>query len=134
MATPYLHFQGNCREAMTAYAEILGGKLELMTYSQAPDDAPAEMRTSDAVMHGSLLSDRYGHLMASDYPPGHPGEAQAAVSISIASDDLDGARAAFDAFAIGGQVFMPFGPTFFAKGFGMVKDRFGTTWMVMVAQ
>ncbi|MEZ5657984.1 MAG: VOC family protein [Burkholderiaceae bacterium] len=131
MAIPYIHFQGNCHEAMSRYAEILGGGLEIMPYSQAPADAPEAMRSSDLVMHCALNSPEFGTLFASDYPPGHDGEPQASVSISIGTPDTDKARAAFEALAEGGTVMMPFERTFFAAGFGMARDRFGTTWMVM---
>ena len=37
----------------------------------------------------------------------------------------------FAALAEGGEVRMPLAPTFFARQFGMVVDRFGVQWMVM---
>ena len=53
--TPYIHFQGNCREAMMAYQDILGGSLDVMGYDQAPD-APPGTASSDLVMHSALMS------------------------------------------------------------------------------
>jgi PhnB protein len=46
----------------------------------------------------------------------------------------DGARARqmFDALAEGGEIQMPLGKTFYSPHFGMVKDRFGLLWMIMV--
>ena len=41
-------------------------------------------------------------------------------------------RSLFDALSDGGQVFQPLGPTFFSPAFGMVSDRFGVSWMVVV--
>ncbi|MCB6179643.1 VOC family protein [Rhodobacter sp. Har01] len=125
---PYLHFQGTCRQAMTAYQQIFGGTLSLMRYAEAPD-APAAMQASDLVMHATLaVGGRM--LMASDFPPGMAGEAQAAVTIShIASSDAE-ARRQFALLGQGGTVLMDYQPTFWSDGFGMVKDRFGTHWMV----
>jgi PhnB protein len=38
----------------------------------------------------------------------------------------------FHALSDGGQVQMPMGKTFFASSFGMVADKFGVLWMVLV--
>ncbi len=125
---PYIHFQGNCREAMETYAQIFGGKLEIMTYDDAPDATEA-MKASGLVMHSTLhLGDRMLH--ASDFPPGHTGEPQQAVTIShIAPTDAE-ARRLFAALAKGGTLMMEYQPTFWSDGFGMLKDRFGTSWMI----
>lgn len=125
---PYIHFQGNCREAMTAYQQVFGGKLELMGYGDAPD-ASAEAKASDKVMHAMLMLDGR-MLLASDFPPGFAGDPQQAVTIShIAASDAE-ARRVFAALAEGGAVIMDYAPTFWSDGFGMLKDRFGTHWMV----
>lgn len=125
---PYLHFQGNCREAMTAYQAIFGGDLHLMPYAEAPD-ATAEMKASNLIMH-SILTVSGRMLMASDFPPGWTGDPQAAVTVSHIAASPAAGQALFDRLAQGGQVIMPFAPTFWADGFGMLKDRFGTHWMV----
>lgn len=129
---PYLHFQGNCADAMRFYADVFGaGDLMIMRYSEAPPDAgmPAG-DAGDGVMHASLTAGGQ-YLMASDFPPGMPGEAQAAVSVTHSTDDLVRARQVFDRLKEGGTEIMAFGPTFWSHGFGMLKDRFGTAWMVM---
>ncbi|MBL9051150.1 MAG: VOC family protein [Tabrizicola sp.] len=125
---PYIHFMGNCREVMTAYQQIFGGDLQLSGYGDAPDATP-EAKASNLVMHASLtVGGRM--LLASDFPPGFPGERQQAVSIShIAASSEEGKRV-YDRLAEGGVVVMPYAATFWSDGFGMVKDRFGTHWMV----
>jgi PhnB protein len=123
---PYLHFQGQCAEAMTFYRDVLGGTdLQIMHYSEAPG-APA----SDRVIHAQVTLGG-STLMASDYPDGVPGDRQAAVSVMHSAGQLDAARAVFDRLAEGGAVEQPFAPSFFAPGFGMVRDRFGTHWMIV---
>ncbi len=125
---PYLHFQGNCRAAMQDYAKIFNGALQVMPYSEAPDPSP-EMASSDMVMHAALkVGDRV--LMASDFPPGQRGDPQAACSISHIAADRAEAQRIFTALSEGGAVIMPFGDAFWADGFGMLKDRHGTHWMV----
>lgn len=125
---PYLHFQGTCREALAAYQKVFGGTVEIMGYDQAPDATEAA-KASGLVMHATLkLNGRF--LFASDFPPGMEGEPQQAVTVShIAPTDAE-ARRIFAALSTGGTVMMDYQPTFWSDGFGMVRDRFGTGWMV----
>jgi PhnB protein len=124
---PYIHFQGSCREAMTAYQAIFGGDLQMMPYSAAPEGTG--MPPSDRIMHAALtVGGRM--LLASDFPPGFEGDPQKAMSVShIAASDAE-ARRVFAALGQGGAVIMDYAPTFWSDGFGMLKDRFGTHWMI----
>ena len=129
MAThPYLHFQGQAAEALAFYAEVLSGTdLRTILYEDGPE-VPEMFRGSNRVMHGQVrIGD--GLLMASDFPPGW-GEAQKAVSVMQTFADVPSARAAYDRFLDGGDAIQEFGPSFFSPGFGMVRDRFGTHWIV----
>ena len=131
MPIPYLTFDGTAREAMSFYAEQLGGTVELMqTFGESPmkDEIPAEFH--DRVMHATV-SLPSGKLMASDAGPWAPFEgAMRSCSLALPFTDLDAARSAFDTLADGGTVTMPFDKTFWAEGFGMVTDRFGVAWIV----
>ena len=71
--------------------------------------------------------------MASDAPPGHYQKPQG-FSVSLQVEDPDDAERRFKALAEGGTVTMPFGKTFFSKGFGMCVDQFGIPWMVNCPQ
>jgi len=127
---PYLHFDGTCAEALAFYADVFGDPApEIMAFDQAPD-APPDWN-STRVLHGQVKL-AGGWLFASDTPPGVPADAQAGVSISAGLPDAEIARTAFERLAEGGEIVMPFGETFFSPAFGMVKDRFGTHWMVML--
>ena len=126
---PYLHFQGQCAEALAFYATALGGTgLALMRYADM-EGAPEDWKGSDRVMHGQVTIGT-GTLMASDFPPGTEGDPQKAVSVMQTFPSPEEARAAFDRLSRGGAVIQGFGPTFFSPGFGMVKDRFGTHWIL----
>lgn len=129
--TPYIHFQGQCAAALAYYAEVFHGtNLQTMRYRDGPD-APADWHASELVMHGQVTI--FGDtLMASDYPPGVQGGAQAGFSVMQTAPDITEARRVFDALANGGEIIQPFGPTFFTTGFGMVQDRFGTHWIISV--
>jgi PhnB protein len=131
---PYLFFEGRCEEAIAFYREALGAQvLMLMHYGDSPEDGGCPDGTQppkDKVMHAAL---RIGEtqVMASDgYASGRPEFKGVALSLSVAGEGQ--ARKLFDALSEGGQVFQPFGPTFFSPGFGMVSDRFGVSWMVVV--
>ena len=125
---PYLHFQGDCAEALTFYADVFGAPPpRLMRYANAPPEM--KMPASDQVMHGEIdLGD--GKLMASDFPPGTTGDAQKAVSVMYSVADAETGQRLFNALLAGGDPIMPFQPTFFSVGFGMLRDRFGTHWMI----
>lgn len=126
---PYLHFRGDCAQALAFYAGALGGTgLALMRYAESPT-APDDWRASDRVLHGQVTIGT-GTLMASDFPPGLDGDPQRAVSVMQTFADPASTRAAFDRLSRGGAVIQAFGPTFFSPGFGMLRDRFGTHWIL----
>jgi PhnB protein len=80
-------------------------------------------------MHAAL--EARGHkLMASDKPPGMPFEGHKGFSLSVQANSVEEGKKLFDALAQGGQVTMPYGPQFWAVGFGMLTDKFGVPWMV----
>lgn len=133
--TPYLCFNGNCREAFDFYAKAMGGKIEMiMTHKDAPPDAmkgdcaPAP-GTENWVMHARM---RIGDtvIMASDAPAPHYQKPQGTY-LSLAVGSAAEADRIFAALSQGGQVTMPIAETFYAHRFGMAIDRFGTPWMVI---
>jgi PhnB protein len=127
--TPYLNFNGTCRQAFTFYQQVLGGTIEaLQTHGDSPmkDHVPPDWH--DKIIHAALRVDGRT-IMGSDAPAEHYTPAQGMyVSIGIAGAS-EGARI-FSALAEGGRVTMPFAQTFWSPGFGMVVDRFGTRWMI----
>lgn len=131
---PYLMFDGQAAEAMRAYQQALGGELKLLRYSDTPPGAgvappgcaPADM---NRVMHGFLQFDG-GGLMCSDVPNTAMHEPMKGMAVNVSFTDVARAKRVFEALSTGAQVRMPFGPTFWADGFGMLVDRFGTPWMV----
>ena len=131
---PYLFFNGRCDEALEFYRKALGAEVEmLMRYQESPDPPPPGMLppgSENKVMHASM---RIGGavVMASD---GHcSGQTEfTGFSLSITVPDAATADRFFNALAEGGQVQMPLGKTFFSPCFGMVTDRFGVGWMVIL--
>jgi PhnB protein len=129
MLNPYLFYSGNCEAAFKYYEKVLGGKIEVMLRSEeAPESMPPTPGMEKKIMHGRMVIDG-NVLMASDAPPQHFHKPQGfAVSLTVA--DPAEAERKFNALCEGGTVNMPFGKTFFSKGFGMCLDQFGIPWMV----
>lgn len=130
---PYLFFDGRCEEAVEFYRKALGAEVEmLMRYKESPEPPPPECApgSEDWIMHANF---RIGDstVMASDGPSqGQPNFRGFSLSLSVANQAE--AERKFAALSDGGQVQMPLGKTFFSPCFGMVTDRFGIGWMVIV--
>jgi PhnB protein len=133
---PYLFLDGRCEEAIEFYRKTLGAEVTmLMRFKDSPEPHPPGMIPPGAenkVMHSSL---RVGDttFMASDGRClGKPTFQGFSLSLTVANDAE--AERKFAALSEGGQVQMPLGKTFFASSFGMLADRFGVGWMVVVAK
>ncbi|MBN9115545.1 MAG: VOC family protein [Pandoraea sp.] len=130
----YLFFEGRCEEAIAFYEKVLGAKRGmLMRYGESPEPCPSGMLppgSENKIMHGEFtLGDSM--VMASDgMVSGKP--KFDGFSLSVDFTEASAAEKAFNALADGGEVNMPLGETFFATSFGMVKDKFGMNWMVIV--
>jgi len=132
----YLFFDGRTEEALDFYKKTLGVEVEmLMHFKDAP---PPEARqgcapgSENKVMHSCFkLGDQ--RVMASDgRNEGKPNFQGFALSLA-AKDEAEADRL-FSALGQGGQVQMPLMKTFFSPKFGMVQDKFGVGWMVLVSQ
>jgi PhnB protein len=136
--TAYLSFDGNTREAFAFYAQALGARIEtLMRYADMPAPPSGEggcadgpRPTGDGIMHGCLVLPGGARLMAGDPPPGRPFDGLKGVMLALQFDTVEQAQAAFHALGEGGHVTMPLAPTFWARSFGMLTDRFGVNWAV----
>jgi PhnB protein len=126
---PYLSFNGNCEAALKFYQKVLGAKIEAThKYGAGPEEMQIPPDYTNKLMHAQLTIDGEV-LMAADAPPGHYQKPQG-ISVSLQVGDPNDAEKRFKALAEGGTVTMPFGKTFFSKGFGMCVDQFGIPWMV----
>jgi PhnB protein len=130
---PYLFFDGRCEEAVEFYRGALGAEVQMLVRfkdSPEPDQLPPGT-DPNKVMHCSL---RVGEatVMASDGRcQGKPSFQGFSLSLDV-PDEAEADRV-FNALAEGGRVQMPLAKTFFSPRFGMVADRFGVSWMVIVA-
>lgn len=124
----YLTFGGNCREAMTFYAQALDGQLEIMPFEGAPMEVPEDHKNK--VMHATLTLASGANIMASDNMPGTEITHGNGCSISIGSDDVTQGETYFNNLAEGGTITMPYQETFWGAKFGSLTDKFGIQWMV----
>ena len=131
---PYLFFNGRCEEALAFYRQALGAEVQMMMpFKESPEPPPPDKVPpghENKIMHASF---RVGStvVMASDgRSSGKPDFQGFSLALTVATEAE--ADRAFGALADGGQVTMPLEKTFWSPRFGMLEDRFGVGWMIMV--
>ncbi|MCC9605770.1 VOC family protein [Blastopirellula sp. JC732] len=127
--SPYLFFNGDCREAFEFYAELFGAKIEaIFPHAGSPSADQVSADFQDKIMHACMtIGDT--QLMASDCPP-EQFEKPQGMKVSLAIADPEEAERVFAGLSVRGDVQMPLQETFWAYRFGMVTDRFGAPWMI----
>ncbi len=127
----YLAFNGNCAEAMRFYESALDAKLEfLMSGAESPMAAQIPKEFAHRILHARLALQGGGYLYAGDTPVQMPYQGIHGVSITLNYDTTAQAQKVFEKLSAGGKVTMPMAPSFWAKSFGMLLDRFGTPWLI----
>jgi len=130
---PYLFFDGRAEEAIEYYRRVLDAKVErILRFKDSPESKPGMTPpgAENKIMHAEL---RFGDtvlLMSDGHCAGKPEFRGFGIALSVANDGDADRR--FAALSDGGQVQMPLTKTFFTSKFGMVLDRFGVMWMVLV--
>lgn len=127
----YLSFNGDCRQALTWYAELLGGQVVAMQrFGDTPgcEDLPDELKTR--ILHGRVDVGAFS-LMGTDATPDHPYQGVTGAHVVIDLDDLEQAESLYAALSDGAQaVEMPLQQTFWAQRYGILTDRHGVRWMI----
>ena len=133
---PYLFFRGRCAEAIAYYKQNLGAEeVMVMRFKDSPEKPPPGALPpgmDDRIMHASLRI-AGAELMLSDGMRSGPTDFDC-VAVSLTVTNAADVDRIVNALAKDGKVEMPPGPTFFAKRFGGVVDKFGVNWMVLVPQ
>jgi PhnB protein len=126
---PYLAFDGRCREAFEFYEKTFGGRIVfIQNIGESPMASTMPAEAHDRIMHVTLhIGDQV--LQGADAPPGQFTK-PAGFCVATQFDDATEGERVFNTLAQNGKVQMPFQPTFWAKGFGMLVDQFGTPWIV----
>lgn len=127
--SPYLNFNGNCREAMSFYKETLGGELHLMAVNETPIAAQCPAAMQDQIMHAHLTGQGFS-LMGSDMLSGGSYQPGNNFSLTVNCQTEEQIHSLFNKLSEGGQVFEPLKQQFWGSLFGTVADKFGTRWML----
>ncbi len=128
---PYLFFDGKCEEALDFYKQAVGAEPKmLMRFKNAPDQSMVSPGSDDKIMHAQVQIGDTTVLMSDGRCLGKPNFQGFALTISAKSEAE--ADKLFGALSDGGQVTMPLAKTFFSPRFGMLTDKFGVGWMVIV--
>jgi PhnB protein len=128
---PYLFFEGRCQEAIDFYSRTLGATIVMqMAFKDSPEPTAQPPDAGDKVMHASVRIGETEVFMSDGRCSGAPTFQGFSLSLNPADDAA--AASLFTALADGGTVTMPLAKTFFASSFGMLIDRFGVGWMVIV--
>ena len=127
---PYLNYGGNCEQAFRFYEQHLGAKIHaMMKHGEQPGakDAPGSLPKGILYAH---ITFGETEVMGSDVAPEHF-QPMRSVYLSLAVDSTEEAERVHALLAEGGQIFMPMEETFFAFRFSMLRDKFGTSWMII---
>ncbi len=130
---PYLFFEGRCDEAIEFYKKAVGAEVGmLMHWKDAPqkEQAMCQPGNENKVMHASITING-ARVMASDGRNSGKSDFKG-FSLSLDAKTEADANRMFNALSDGGQVIMPLGKTFFSPCFGMLADKFGVHWMIIV--
>jgi PhnB protein len=130
---PYLFFDGRCDEALEFYKKTIGADVKMvMRWKDSPDKSMCTPGNADKVMHAQFQVGETTIMTSDGRNTGHP--KFDGFALSVAAKDEAEADKMFAALGDGGQVTMPLGKTFFSPRFGMLADKFGVHWMILVPQ
>lgn len=124
----YLNYPGTCEAAFRFYEEHLGGRITgMFRHGQQPNPANVPEGWSDAILHARI---EIGNmvLLGADIPGAEP---MRSAYLTLTLDSAEEAERLYALLADGGQIFMEMRETFFATRFAQLRDRFGTSWMLL---
>lgn len=128
----HLNFRGDARAALEFYQSVSGGELTIVTYRDSgsvPDPAEA-----DQVLWGQVRGGSGFHVMAFDMPSARPwSRGDDPFFVSLRGETADEITALWAGLTADGTVVAPLAPSPWTPLYGMVKDRFGVTWVLDVA-
>ena len=124
----YVNYAGKCEEAFRFYEQHLGGKITMMTtHDDQPNQANVPPNGKKAILHARIAIGKTV-LMGADIPGAEP---MRSAYLTLSVDSAEEAERLYTLLSDGGQVFMKMEETFFASRFAMLRDRFGTSWMLL---
>ena len=127
----YVNYRGNCREAFNYYEKHLGGKIIMMsTFKEMPDTSNIPEDRMNNILHARIeIGDSV--LMGADIPNT---ETMRSAYLTLRVETVEEAERIYAQLSEGGEIFMKMEKTFFASRFAMLRDKFGTFWMLLCEQ
>lgn len=127
----HLNLRGDARAALEFYQTVFGGELAVMTYADGQN--VQDVAEATQVMWGQVVAPNGFAIMAYDVPSRlnwNPGEIP--FFVSVRGDGADEISQYWERLAEGGTIVQPLAPSGWSPLYGMVKDRFGVTWVMDV--
>lgn len=123
----YVNYKGACEQAFRFYEQHLGGRITMMMRHGEMPNPNIAPELKDTILHARI---EIGGtiLMGADIPSAEPMRS-AYLALTVDSDEE--AERVYGLLSDGGQIFMKMEQTFFASRFAMLRDRFGTSWMLV---
>lgn len=130
--TPHLNFRGAAKAALEFYHSVFGGRLILVSNADAHSaETPAE---ADQIKFGQVIGADGFQIMAYDVPASASyDQGEKSVFVSVRGDSADEIATLWGRLAQGSTIVEDLGPSAFSPAYGMLKDRFGVTWVLDVA-
>jgi PhnB protein len=126
----YVNYGGNCRQAFEFYAANLGGKIVMITtHGEQPNAGNVPPDWKNAVLHARIELGGTT-LLGADIPPDRFQPMRSAY-LTLMLDSVEEAERIYALLTDGGEIFMKMEETFFAHRFAMLRDKFGTSWMLL---
>jgi PhnB protein len=126
----YLNFAGQCENAFRFYEQHLGGKITMMMRHRDQPQSRVPDEWKNTVLHAVI--EIGGTLVrGADIPSAEP---MRSAYLTLRADSVEEVERVYMLLSDGGQIFMKMEETFFAKRFAMLRDKFGTSWMLMHAE
>ena len=130
--TTHLNFRGDAREALKFYQSTFGGDIVIVTYKDAHSvQDPSE---ADQVMWGQVAAPNGFRVMAYDVPSRMPwNSGENAFFVSVRGDSAKEIATLWEKLSVDATIAQPLAPSAWTPLYGMLKDRFGVTWVLDVA-
>jgi PhnB protein len=124
--TPYLSFDGNAKQALDFYKEVLGAEIVgLQTFGEA--DYPTPPEADNRVMHANLKKGGIS-IMFSDTFPGQSVVVGSNISLTLEPESDEEIQNVYDELSKNGKVLTKLEDTFWGAKYARVQDQFGVIW------
>lgn len=124
----YVNYRGVCEQAFRFYEQHLGGRItSMMAFNQLPDPTNVPKGRENDILHATIeIGDML--LRGADIPNA---ETMRSVYLTLRVDSAEEAEKLYSLLSEEGEIFMPMEETFFALRYAQLRDRFGTSWMLL---